>query len=230
MEIKHFYRCAIAIVFALKLGFAEDGELPVYPELRTSEGKVYTDCKVKKVEVDALIFEHREGMARVSFFDLDESIRDEYDFDPVAAMEKYKRDKAVQRELKWKRFWEKQKAESDRAERMAQAEFLKVVKTTWMPIEASVLGRQSGGLFVRAKRIKFVPTKTRSTLGFEIDGPPRKTLVPVGGGVIFIDSTEVSGERWLGYLEPQPNGTVAHPEFPQSTVPRYRAVPRSQIP
>ncbi len=210
-------------------GEGAQAQLDTYPEIITKKGAKYTACAVKRVEADALTITHSKGVARISFFDLDESWHRKYDFDPVAALQKYKVDKQQQRDLRWKQFWAKQKVEASRAQAHEKAEFKKKVLAEWIPVEAAVLGRNEKGIFAEALQIRMVPTTVKSSLGIERPGPPRKTLVPLTDGVIFIETTEVSGaNRWLGYLEPDPYRKVALPDRP-TLVPSYRAVSREDI-
>ena len=214
---------------------AEEENLPTEQDsppptkLVTKKGKVYYNWKVKRVETDALTIEHSKGIARVSFFELDEKMREEHGFDPVEALKKYKLDQKRKREEKWKRFWERQKFESVEEEKKERESLVKTAKTDWMPVEATVIRRDEKGAYVRAKKIKFVPTTVKSTLGFDVEGPPRKTLVRMTPDVIFIQTTEFSGVYWKGYLEPFPMEMVPHPYLKDNVVPSYRAVARTEI-
>ncbi|MDF1815203.1 MAG: hypothetical protein P1V20_23585 [Verrucomicrobiales bacterium] len=208
---------------------AQNPDVEFPSEFTTKKGVTLTNCKVKRVETDALIVEHDDGIAKVSFFDVSKELQDKHGFDPVAAMDKYRRDLKVQRDLKWKRFWEGQEHESKMAAREQREKFLKTAKETWIPIEADIQQVKSGGAYVAASRITFVPTKTKSALGFEIDGPPRKKLVPFQPRVIFIEAPGITGKKWLGYLEPTAHGTTNHPQGIGNDIPMYRAVARTEI-
>ncbi|MDF1751336.1 MAG: hypothetical protein P1U89_01035 [Verrucomicrobiales bacterium] len=206
---------------------SEEVEFPT--EFTTKTGEVYLDCKVKRIESDSLIIVHRGGIAKVSFFDVSEALQKKHNFDPVAAMEKYHRDQKIQKELKWQRFWKAQEYEANEAAKADRERFLGEVKATWIPIEAVIQKRSEGGAFVRAKRIAYIPTKEKSALGFEIDGPLRKTLVPIQPNVIFLETTGINSGYWKGYLEPVSNGTRPHPYANRDEVPSYRAVARTDF-
>ncbi len=227
--MKVFWICLGLIT--LQLPAQEKVSDPFPSILETKNGLILHDCKLKRVESDALIIEHQNGVARVLLFDLDETFHSRYGFDPVAAMEKYKIDQKIQREVKWQRFWEAQQYRESVAEQEDRAKLLEYAKTHWTPVEASVRKVTKDGIFVSAKRITFIPTKAKSTLGFEIDGPLRKTLVPMDPDVIFIKNTNIEHSRWEGYIETFPTGTTSLSSYQgkESQVPSYRAVARSEI-
>ena len=208
---------------------AQEAEVGFPSEFTTKNGNTYVECKVKRVEEGALVVEHKDGIAKISMFEVSADLQKKYNFDPVAAMEKYHRDKEAQRKLKWKLFWEGQKHKAAVEAEKDREKFLEIVKTTWLPVEARVVKPGKDGAFVSASQIKFVATKTKSTLGFEIDGPKRKTLVRMSPNVIFITATGISGTYWKGYLEPFAHGTVPDPSGNGDEVPSYRAVARTEI-
>ena len=204
-----------------------------YPEIKTSKGKVYKDCKVVRSDTDALIFEYGNGtgVAKVSFFDLDEEIQKEFNFDPVAGMAKYKQNIDAQRDLRWQIFWANQKNKTKKQSQQNQLKKIQEIKKTWIPIKAKkVLSVQNkDGIFVQAKKLTYVKTKTKSKLGFEIDGPAVKKLVPFEPQVIFLEIGTFEQSSWDGYVAPIPNGTILHPYDSTSEIPRYQAVARSEI-
>lgn len=206
-----------------------DEEVSFPSEFTNKKGVTFHDCEIKRVEEDAIIIEHQGGMARVSLFDVSKELQKKYDFDPVAAMEKYKRDIETQRKLKWKRFLEGQKHEAAMARAESKEKFAEKVKATWIPVVATVHELKNGGAFVSASQIKYVPTKTKTTLGFEIDGPPRKTLVPMSPNVIFIKAAGIKLPKWQGYLEPLAHESIPHPLIKDDEIPSYRAVARTEL-
>ena len=164
----------------------------------------------------------RDGMAKISFFDLDSEFQRKHGFDPVEALDRYEKEKELQKKLKWERFWEAQEFEAKKAEEEAREKLIKVPKRSWIPVEAKILSITNNGGYAAAKQITFVPTKTKSTLGFEIDGPPRKTLVRMKPDVIFLQVAGIQRGEWEGYIEPEPRDTVQHPFKPKDEVPSYR--------
>ncbi len=198
--------------------------------LETTDGRQYRNCIIKRVEEDGLIVQHDVGVVRISFFDLPASLQRAHDFDPVAAMQKRKEDLARNREWRWERFWKTREHEAALAEERAREQLRKKARLEWIPVEATVVRRIGDGAFVRAKKIEFVPTKVRSVLGFERDGPLRKTLVPFSPDVIFIEGAEIRGRSWLGYVEPFANGTRAFPPDSDKQVASHRAVARTEFP
>lgn len=194
--------------------------------LTTVHGKTYYDCTVKRVDVDGLFIEHRDGLGKVSFFDLDESIQNQFEFDPIAGIKKYQEKLKRNRELKWRRFWAEEREEAETAKRAEREQFLAIVKETWVPVEARMVRRSEKGAFVRASQIVWEPTKTRSKLGFEVDGPSRKKLVRINPGVIFIRTEDIKTGLWTGYIEPDPVGYTSYSGDGVANTPIYRAVSR----
>ncbi len=64
-------------------------------DMETLKGKSYTDCKVLKVDPDGLFFRHSRGMAKLSFADLPEDVRDRFDYDSDKADQFIKKHRAV---------------------------------------------------------------------------------------------------------------------------------------
>ena len=64
-------------------------------DMETLRGKSYTGCKVLKVDPDGLFFRHSKGMAKLSFADLPENIRDRFDYDSEEADKFVKKHRAV---------------------------------------------------------------------------------------------------------------------------------------
>lgn len=197
--------------------------------LTTVQGKKYYDCTVKRVDVDGLFIEHRDGLGKVSFFDLDESIQNQFEFDPIAGIKRYQESLKRKRDLKWQRFWTEEKEEAEAAARAEREQFLAIVRETWLPVEARMVRRGENGAFVRASQIVWEPTKTRSKLGFEVDGPPRKKLVRINPGVIFIETEDIKTGLWTGYIEPDPVGYTSQSGDGLANTPIYRAVSRNHF-
>lgn len=225
---QHFpQRLAAIVYFTLSTVWIAAADPPdQFEVLTTVDGKKYYDCTVKRVEVDGLFIEHRDGIGKVSFFDLDESIQNQFEFDPIAGIKKYQENLKVKRELKWQRFWTEEKEEAEAAARAEREQFLAIVKDTWVPVEARMVRRSEKGAFVRASQIVWEPTKTRSKLGFEVDGPPRKKLVRINPGVIFIETEDIQTGLWTGYIEPDPIGYTTQSGKGVAITPIYRAVSR----
>lgn len=195
---------------------AAGAEKPVdYPELKLKNGKTYLDCRVVRIEPDALLVQHRGGMARLSLFEMPEAIQKAHGFDPFAAMEHARAEMDRQRELRWKLFWEKQEYESGQARVAEQEAILREAAREWVPVEATILRRLDDGVVLAScRRVAFEKTKTKSTLGFVIDGPPRRVLVDFGDGplalrfAVPIGDTPASGSVWKGYVHPVSQGAM----------------------
>jgi len=206
---------------------------PDFAKLSTKEGKVYKDCFVTRVEVDAITIRHSRGMARISLFSLSKELQDRYNFDPIAASRKADADEKIQRKTHWKLFWKKQKYEAAAAQKLAAAKLYQTAKQSWYPVEASIVKFKDSGAYVRARRILFLPTKVKSTLGFTVDGPPRRSTVPMSSGLIFIQNpfgkiTALPGRKWKGYVESFPSGQAPNLSSGKEPVPRHRALPNNE--
>lgn len=172
-------------------------------ELKVGEDLVLKNCKVTRQEADALIVSHQGGIARVSLFDLIPDLQERFNFDPVVALEKYRKDQEVLQAQRKMRFLEAEKFKALEAAREADEEKYAQAKKLWIPATGTVLKRNRHGTFVRAYEIKMVPTKTKSTLGFTVDGPDKKVMEPFANGVLCL--TNITGEigtKWKGYVSP----------------------------
>jgi len=221
---------AAVLVFS-GLSVAEGEEPPDFARLTVGDDTVYRDCHVVRAESDALVIRHDRGVARVSLFDLPSDIQEKYEFDPVTAMAQYKRDLERQRVLKKTLLHEAEKAKAAEAARQAEERLQREAEQTWVPAEGRILLRRPDGLFVAAQRIVMVPTKTKSTLGLPIDGPPRRELAPFSsesGTVFLAGATPLEGHPyWQGYIEPFSSGQrTLRIRATARPVPVHRAVNR----
>lgn len=184
-----------------------------YPEIVMKDGRVYRGCEVLRREPDALHVKHQSGVARLSFFDLPESIQREHGFDPVVAMRHARAEMDRQRDLKWKLFWERQNYESEQA-RVAEYEAIaREAAREWVPVEATILRRLGpDAVLASCRRITFEKTTTKSTLGFTVEGPPRRVLVDFGDGPIALrfavppGTVPGRGGVWQVYVYPVSDG------------------------
>jgi hypothetical protein len=220
-EMRCFWGQVCLIVAALLPAKGAEPAAVSYTELKTRDGKVFHDCKVVRTEPDALVVEHRGGVARLSLFDLPEAVQQAHGFDPFAAMEFYKARADWQQDLKWKLFWEKQAHEADQAKAADLEAMLRTAEAEWVPVEATVIQRLGdGAVLARCRRVVFERTRAKSTLGFDIEGPPRRKLVDFGDGAIvlrMVAPVEI-GADWKGYVNPVSDGAHAF---------TYRGVPQS---
>ncbi|MCP5539568.1 MAG: hypothetical protein H7A53_03980 [Akkermansiaceae bacterium] len=208
-----------------------------FESLKTTKGKEYRDCVLVRAEPDALVIRHAGGMARVSFFELPKEIQDRFGFDPFEAIEAMNQLNRRNRETRWRMFWERQKHEAEQAELADARSLVATAESEWVPVEASVIQVFADGSFLAScQRVVFEPTKTKSKLGFEIDGPPRRKLVKFGSGRLVL-RPELSAEKpslaktWKGYLCPWPEGKrdVSY-RGTRTEFPSHRAVPANATP
>lgn len=204
-----------------------------YDELTLRDGSVYEKCRVIRADPDALLVEHSRGMARLSLFELPVTVQEEWGFDPFKATEHFKAEAARQRGLRWRLFWERQEYESEQARQQDEERLLATAAREWIPVEATVLQRlEDGSLVARCQQVTFKKTKTKSTLGFEIDGPPKRTLVPFGNGPLILRVAVSSGAPpntgsvWKGFVHPVSEGEMSYHTRGQSyQAPAHAAAP-----
>lgn len=184
-----------------------------YEKLTLKDGTSFLDCRIIRAEPDGLLVEHSAGVAKLSFFDLSEAVQAEWGFDPFRAMDFYKASQETERAQRWRLFWERQQFESEQAKKRDQELLQEKAEREWIPVEAEVIRKVDEIRFLaRCKRITFQPTKTRSKLGFEIDGPPKRVLIPFAKGPVILQlAVEGSklpkpGETWKGFVHPNGAG------------------------
>lgn len=213
-------------LFALSLLPAE--EKITFTELPVEGGKVYKECTVIETDAEGFLIRHAGGVSRISFFDVDEKIQEQFNFDPVEALRIYKIRQEVERARRKQLLLEAEKMKAAIARENARIEREEIARKEWPPVLAQVVHRSDAGLFVNAQRIEFVPTKTISTLGFELDGPPKRVLKPFSRTLIFLEGAKLANEgdkEWRGYVDPVSLKNTSHPQFPHKSVPVHLAVP-----
>ncbi|MCB1089589.1 MAG: hypothetical protein KDM63_21295, partial [Verrucomicrobiae bacterium] len=152
---------------------------------------------------------------RVSLFDLPEEVQKEFGFDPFVAMDHAKATMESQREIRWKLFWERQQYESEQAKLAEQDAIQRAAEREWIPVEATVIQKLGAdAVLARCERVTFEKTTTKSTLGFTIDGPPRRVLVKYGEAPLVLrfavplERFPSVGQVWKGYVNPVAIGEV----------------------
>jgi len=217
--------CPLLTLLAEEAAKAMPEKAADYPELVTTKGEIFRQVAVTRVEADALLVRHEGGMARISLFDLSPELQARYDFDPVAALKRYRENLATQRELRKTALLEAEKRHAAAIRIEAARERLEVAKAEWIPVEATVILIREEGALLSAKRIEMVPTRVRSTLGFLNEGPPERTLVAFSTGpVLLMDPPEGlrAGQKWRGYLNPVTERFVIDRATGLPTVPAHR--------
>lgn len=58
---------------------------PVPPEMETTDGHQYHDCKLKRVEADGVVVTHRLGVAKLMFYAMTDDFKKTYGYDKAAA-------------------------------------------------------------------------------------------------------------------------------------------------
>lgn len=206
-----------------------------FEELKTQNGEVFVNVTVKRIESSALLIQHRDGMARVSLFELSPSIQERYQFDPIAAMKADLTREAEEKERLAALLLEKRRRQDDLETARAESELIQVARTEWVPVEATIIGIDDGGVIVEARSITLVSTQVRSTLGFLNEGPPKRVLEPFGRGPLLLDEVVSSarsdnlkvGDVWRGYLNPIPEKDHSNPKYGNSPYPAHQGVART---
>lgn len=209
-------------------GKAEEKSEPDFVRITTKAGLTYEDCFLKSTDAEGIVIQHRNGLVRLSLFDLSPELQEKFDFDPVSAMKAYRENEAKSREVRKQRILETARLQAE-AERAATAEAMRfVAEKEWLPIEATIKRVTDDGAYAQVKEIVFLPTTQISTLGFENPGPPKRIARRFGTGLVFLQGVNhrfVKGEIWKGYMDPSSIRRVKHLETDQNTVPVHLAVP-----
>ena len=200
---------------------------PDFEELTLKDGTVVRDCRVVRQEVDGLLLQHSAGIVHVSFFDLENEIRDRYQFDPVAALRVYQMRLEEQREMRKERLLLEEKKRAEQTLREEENMRYALAEENWRPVEARVIASNDAGVFVYAKEIVFVPRTKKSTLGFTVPDTPKRELKRFGDGMIFLKnltSLPKAGSLWQGFVDPTSIEMENHPTTGGRTVPVHEAI------
>lgn len=203
------------------------------PELTTKDGRIYRECRILRAEPDALLVRHAAGVARLSLFDLPEPIQQQYRFDPSTAMAHARSRLERERDQRWRLFWERQEFESGQA-RIAEHESIqRVGEREWVPVEARIVQHlDESAALARCRRVTFEKTQVKSTLGFLVDGPPRRVLVDFAQKAVVLrfavplEGRPAVGTVWKGFVNPAADGeTTFRYRGVEQSAPAHRAVP-----
>ncbi len=203
-----------------------------FAELSTGTGRLFKNVSVTRVEADAILIQHEDGVARVSLFDLSPELQRKYDFDPVSALRVYQQHLVEDRERRKTMLLESLRYQAAEERAQAKRELARIARAEWLPVEATVVRSTDEGLLIRAKRIVMKPTQVRSTLGLLREGPPEKTLIPFDPPLVLLQNPLeenpskmwISGESWKGYLNPYADRFVIDPDSGFPTIPTHRGI------
>ncbi|MDF1824368.1 MAG: hypothetical protein P1U68_06985 [Verrucomicrobiales bacterium] len=218
----------VSILPPLLSGDEGEKESPDYAAIETKSGRTYFDCFVKSSDAEGIVIQHRDGMARLSLFDLTPEMQAKFNFDPVIAMKTYRDNEARNRELRKQRLLEAAKLQAEAERRATMEEMQAIAQEEWTPIEADIVKITGDGAYARVKQISFLPTTQTSTLGFETPGPPKRVTRSYGTGLIFLQSAGhpfTFDEKWKGYLDPVSIRLTSDLATGEKTVPVHLAVP-----
>tara|TARA_R110002096_G_scaffold346131_8_gene539580 strand:+ start:214 stop:921 length:708 start_codon:yes stop_codon:yes gene_type:complete len=223
----------IPVVLSCSLGGADEQPAtkeepqPDFEVLETKDGLHFEDCFVTRVETDTLLIRHRGGMAQISLFDLDSTIQEKYEFDPIAALSAYKATQAKDRELRKQMLIETEKRRAERHFQAGKDARYKMAKNEWIPATGKLLHISKDKVLVDLWKIEMVPTKEISTLGFEREGPPKRKLSKFGTGSVLLKGIGEGlslGDDWKGFVNPFPHTDSNNAGISPSTTQVYEAV------
>ena len=195
--------------------------------LETKKGIVYRNCYVFRVEIDGIVIGHDGGVARISLFDLNASIQDYFNFDPVAAMAAYKRNQESGRKLRKQVLLETEKFKAAEQRKAAQKELESSAVKNWIPAEGTIVKKTTDGIELPLYRIALVPTEEISTLGLKREGPPKRQLHKFNAGNVIlrhVGEDQSIGDKWQGYVDPAPYRQPLAPYPKKQNTPVHRAI------
>lgn len=166
-------------------------------------------------------------MARVSLFDLNLSIQTQYDFDPIEAIDAFKRDQAVQRKLRKQLLLETENFKAAQKRKAAQEKLYLVAEEEWIPSQGTILTRTAHGTVIDLYQISLVPANEISKLGFKREGPPNSQINKFSAGSIFLRHVGEGlaiGDKWRSYVDPAPYRQPLGHKHEKQKHPVHRAV------
>lgn len=199
------------LVFASLLISASDATANSIPtQIETLDQRSFDDCQLIRAEPDALLIRHKKGIARLSFSILDDTLKETFHYDPVKAYKAsyahYEKERHLQ---KWKF------SEEEAVRTMRKHEILtEVIKSTWVPAEATVLRATDEGIYVAAMQIMQ-------------NNDSGKILKRFGPSCLFLPENSLNlrpGSLWMGYICPCPDDTVLDLNGEMFTVPFHKAI------
>ncbi len=214
--LKFCPKASLIAILAALTGFsaptaeASDAEATSVPaRIETLDQRYFDDCELVREEPDALLIRHRKGIARLSFSILSTTLRETFNYDPdeayKAACAHYEKERRLQK-------WKFREEETVRAMRKLEIES-EIIKSRWIPAEATVIRTAENGIYVSAMRI----------IRNDRSG---KILKPFGPACLFLPekSTHLRpGSLWKGYICPSPDDTVLDLNGEMFTVPFHQA-------
>ncbi len=178
-----------------------------FERLATTEGDVFFDVRIRDVEPDSLIIEHRNGAARVSLFNLPDEIRINYDFDAERAMAHYKARDERLRALRKQQVQEKLRVDAEMAAAARREAHDEDVRRNWIPARARIIEFVADGALAYVDRITMERRPTRTALGGEgLPGPPQASYSRLAASPVILKGLRKgrgglqAGSTWTGYV------------------------------
>ncbi len=205
-----------------------------YERLVTIKGDVFFDVRIRNIEPDSLIVEHRNGAARVSLFDLPDEIRDSYGFDPDRAMAHYKARDERLRALRKQQLQAKLLAEAEMAKTARREAHEDDIRQNWISARARIIEIGPDGALAYVDRITMERQPTKTALGGEgLPGPPSPRYSRLSSSPVLLKGLQQGGRGvqagsvWTGYVSRDPHD-AALAERDENAPLVYRATVLSQ--
>jgi len=154
-------------------------------DLTTTEGKVYKNFTIRKVEPDGLAITHESGLAKVPFTKLSKEIQKEHGYDPEKAAqfakERAEKDEAARREIDAGVREKKGKAERESAIAAFTEQWSEIAMIIDQSTDEGILGE--------------------AFLGATSKGKARNIEETISLGKVFVigpQAGKVDGEAWRG--------------------------------
>ncbi|MDF1739429.1 MAG: hypothetical protein P1U86_09745 [Verrucomicrobiales bacterium] len=204
------FLAALLTILAIdtEAGAAEPASLPT--RIETLDQRRFDDCELVRAEPDALLIRHSKGIARLSFTILNSSLQEAFNYNPDEA---YKSAYANYEKEQQLRKWKFREEETVRAMRKMEV-LSETIKSTWIPVEATVIRSTNRGIYV-------------APLEIACNAPSGRILRPFGAGLLFLPENSLDlrpGSLWMGYICPRPDDTVLDLNGEMFTVPFHQAI------
>lgn len=227
-------------VFSVAVPFGNAQTAPVskppkidFERLVTNNDETYDNVSVLEVQPDSLIIQHRNGVARVSLFDLSDEIRRNYGFDHDKAMAHYKKRDAEQRVLRKKLFYDRIKFEAEQEKIARQQNFVVEDNPDWIHVRAKILSIDGNHAMAKLERIvmRAAPRRKTALGGEALPDPPIATYTPLSPRPVLLSEVKntgkaiIVGQFWIGYVHRSAQNEIkdgVKPKFPvyKTAVPR----------
>jgi hypothetical protein len=181
-------RLVLLLTLLLTAVVCADSSSPL--TITTRAGKSFYECKVTRVDADGIAFTHRDGVVKIAFKDLPESLRQQFRHDPKkAAAQQRAQDMRHQEELEREAMRETVMAKKLQEAQQAEASYLAAANAAALAPVSSPMS-----LALPGESLPTVGQQAPSWLGAPITGPAlggrdyRQSSFSYWGGYPFVNS------------------------------------------